>query len=178
MDEAAAPNPNPMPNPPYSENNPSPVERQRAAMAKHQLRTNDLVMIGGHMRVQINGTPLIRLKPHELTVLLILASYARHAPGAPLGTKAMILAIERGNSWLASQGMSWLGATEQAVYQTIWRLREILRQKHLNVALIELLPNLGYRLSTPAMNIEIELIGSENLARAAVNALENKDFRG
>ena len=167
-----------MPNPPNSEIQPSPIERQRAAISKYQLRTNDLVMIGGHMRVQINGTPLIRLKRHELTVLLILAAYAINSPGAPLGTKAILLAIERGNSWLASQGMSWSGATEQAVYQSIWRLREILRQKNLNEALIELLPNLGYRLSTPALNIEIELIGSENLARAAVNALENKDFRG
>ena len=170
------PRPIPMANPSSSKNDAALIERQRAALTKHQFRTNDLVQFSDYFFVQINGTPLLGLKSHDRTVLLILAQHAINMPGAPVATKEIVRAITDGNDWLARRGMSWSTPTAEEVHRAVCRVRGALWRKGLNPALIQSVAGPGYRLNTPAMNVTIDLIGSEKLARTRFKMLGKKDF--
>ena len=161
-----------------SENDKTLIERQRAALTKHQFRTNDLVQIGDYPFVRINGTPLLGLKSHDRTVLLILALQAMIMPGAPVATKEIVQVIANGNDWLASRGMSWSTPKAEEVHRAICRVRSTLWRKGFNPVLIQSVAGPAYRLSTPAMNVTIDLIGSEKLASSRFKTLEKKDFAG
>jgi DNA-binding winged helix-turn-helix (wHTH) protein len=120
---------------------------QLALLAKHQLRTNDIVEISLSRRlVRVNTVRLRGLRTHDIAVLLVLAYSAK--TGIPLNAKEV---VERVDS--LPSGFRWTEPHPEQIYPAVSRLRAALAAERLNVDLIETMSGVGYRLSTPYTNV-------------------------
>ncbi len=122
------------------------VKIQLGLIGKRRLQTNDIVEISGRM-VRINADPLLGLKTHDLAVLLVLAQES--PSGSPLTAKEIVSHIE---AKVLPEGLSWIDPQPEQVHAAVWRLRNALAS---NADLIESVQGLGYRLSTPHVNVTI-----------------------
>lgn len=150
------------------------LARQEAAQQKHGYLTNDIVNISWHQPPRVNGRPL-KLSTHGLTALLLLAERAVEFPGDYVPTEDIILAIEKGKRLLGNLKMSWNNPTPNQVHAAVNNVRRAIRKTGLNPDLVESVQGKGYRLSTPAMNIVINVPGAESLAALSLNTFVRKD---
>ena len=145
---------------PKSDHSASFLKSQLALFGKHQLRTNDIVeIIADRRMVRINGVPLFGLKSNDLDLLLVLA--LESPSGLPLTAKEIMNRIEAG---ALPQGFGWKDPQPEQIYNAVWRLRTVLGR---NEDLIEKIQGLGYRLSTPHVNVLVTGAGKKKRARSA-----------
>ena len=150
------------------------LARQEAAQLKHDYLTNDIVNIHWHQPLRVNGRPL-KLSSHGRTLLLLLAARATEFPGDCMPTEDIIAALVRGKRLLGDLRMSWNNPTHAQVHSAVRDVRLALEKNKLNTALVELVSGKGYRLSTPAMNVVINVPGTENLASLSLDTFVKRE---
>ncbi|HEV7403696.1 MAG TPA: helix-turn-helix domain-containing protein [Chthoniobacteraceae bacterium] len=135
---------------------PSPrqlLDLQAAEIARWRFCTNDLVRVYLARRLLIvNAKRLAGLKTQDLIVFHVLAEEAARPHGLPLATVELVARIEAGAK---QREFGWLAVTPELVHKAVSRLRHALGHAGLNPKLIESMPGLGYRLSTPALNVSV-----------------------
>ncbi len=147
------------------------IERMEMAHMKHHFRTNDVVRVTGLQSPRVNGKAL-DLSTHGLTLFLLLAERAKAAEGDFVSSDDIIKALQAGQRVLGHMKMSWDSPSKAAIYTAVSDLRRVLRKSRLNENLIELANGKGYRLSTPAMNIIIDVPGAGELARLTMRPFD------
>jgi DNA-binding winged helix-turn-helix (wHTH) protein len=148
-------------------------ERLLAAKLKHHFQSTYFVRLVEQHPPTVQDTPL-KLNPHAYVLLLILAQRAIVAPGAYATTEALILAIKKCEPFLGKLGLSWQQPTAAHVYEAVCEIRRALKKNKLKDDLLEYVRGQGYRLPTPAMSIEIDVPGAENMGRLSLRAFESE----
>ena len=141
-------------------------------LRKERLRANDVVVLRGSVGPQdtrellVNGHDPIRLKRREFLFMQVLAN-ERQAGGGFLSVHELVERIQAETNRInktnkrvdaqtdPNEGF-WVTPTAEDLYTIVFDLRAKLRAAGLNDELIENGPRgKGYRLSTPAANIEV-----------------------
>lgn len=131
---------------------------------KHGYLTNALVKIRGRQAPRVDGRPL-KLSGHGHALVLLLAARAVAFPGDYFTSDELVLALERGQRVLGGLELSWARPTPANLYTAVKDARHALTRWKLSKSLIEHVLGKGYRLSTPAMNVVIDVPGAELLAK-------------
>lgn len=128
-----------------------------AALAEHPYATNDIVRIGLTAPPMVSSRALTKVSAHGWAFFYVLAVGAIEAPGAYIPTSSILSRIVAIDPLLSKLGKSWLNPTEDQVYSAVLNIRQTLKQKKLNHDLVQRFKQHGYRLSTPALNIIIDV---------------------